>query len=180
MVEIGKERDATKEQLDKITEIEESVKNIDSKYFEYNAQYKRHTLKGINVSFKTGSSNIKDLPIAQLKQLEEIGNAILKFVDNAVSKNENVKYLLIIEGQTSRDDYMYNYELSFARALALHRYWRRDCDIKFDNNKCEIIVSGSGQWSGFREQPDIQGNLNNQRFVIHIIPKHGIIESIEN
>jgi len=137
-------------------------------------------LKNINVSFKTGSSDITNLPTEQLEQLKEVGNTILKFVDNAVEKNKNVKYMLIIEGQTSKDDFKYNYELSFVRALALHRYWRNDCDIKFDSNKCEVIISGSGQWSGFREQPDIKGNLNNQRFVIHIIPKHGIIENIDN
>jgi hypothetical protein len=135
-------------------------------------------LKNINVSFPTGSSDITQLPNAQLEQLKEVGNTILKFVDNAVEKNRNVKYLLIIEGQTSKDNFVNNYELSFARALALHRYWRRDCDIKFDNNKCEIIISGSGQWSDFREQPDIPGNIKNQRFVIHIIPKHGVIENM--
>jgi len=177
MKETERERDATKAQLEMITKIEESIKNIDPTYFEYNDKYKRHTLKNISISFPTGSSDIRQLPNDQLEQLKKVGNSILKFVDLAIEKNKNVKYMLIIEGQTSKDNYARNYELSFERALALHRYWRRDCDIKFDNDKCEIIISGSGQWSGFREDPDIPGNKKNQRFVIHIIPKHGVIEN---
>jgi flagellar motor protein MotB len=177
MKETEQERDATREQLNKIQEIEESVKNIDPTFFEYNTKYKRHTLKNINVSFPTGSSDINQLPNNQLEQLKEVGNTIVKFVDNAVGNNKDIKYMLIIEGQTSKDNYARNYELSYERALALHRFWRRDCDLIFDINTREVIISGSGQWSDFREEPDNQSNKKNQRFVIHIIPKHGIIES---
>ena len=48
-------------------------------------------------------------------------------------------------------------------------------EIKFPSN-CEIIISGSGQSSKFRNTPDIPPK--NQRFVIHILPKPGEIPNI--
>ena len=176
MVDIENERKATQAQLDKIKEIEESVRNINSEYFEYDSLYKRHTLKNIDVSFKTGSSNINDIPQKQLSRLLEVGRSIRSFVDNVTSKNSNVKYLLIIEGQSSKDFYPKNYELSYERSLALVKYWSKN-KIIFDSNNCEVIISGSGQASPFRISPDVAGNKANQRFVIHIIPKPGIIEA---
>jgi hypothetical protein len=173
MVDIENERKATQEQLDKITEMEESVKNIDSTYFHYDENFKRHTLVNIDVSFHTLSSNISDIPKNQRVKLIAAGNAINDFVNTAYQKNENVKYLLIIEGQSSRDNYEKNDELSFERALALHRFWHSS-GVKLDSQICEVMISGSGQWSQFRNQPDIPPA--NQRFVIHIIPKTGIID----
>lgn len=176
MVDIENERKATQAQLDKIKEIEESVRNINSEYFEYDSLYKRHTLKNIDVSFKTGSSNINDIPQIQLSRLLEVGRSIRSFVDDVTSTNSNVKYLLIIEGQSSKDNYPKNYELSYERSLALVNYWSKK-KIIFDSNNCEVIISGSGQASPFRVPPDVAGNKANQRFVIHIIPKPGIIEA---
>lgn len=178
LVEIEGERNANQAQLDKIKEIEESIKNINSQYFEYDSLYKRHTLKNINISFQRGSSNIIDIPEDQLNRLLEVGRSIKSFVDNAISKNSHVKYLLIIEGQSSKDNYPNNYELSYERALALIKYWSRN-QVIFDSHYCEVIISGSGQASPFRIDPDVAGNEANQRFVIHIIPKPGIIEAIK-
>ncbi|MBK9983862.1 MAG: hypothetical protein IPP15_16085 [Saprospiraceae bacterium] len=176
MVDIENERKATQAQLDKIKEIEESVKNINDQYFEYDSLYKRHTLKNINISFQTGSSNISDIPQNQLVRLLEVGRSIKSFVDNATTKNSNVKYLLIIEGQSSKDYYHNNYELSYERALNLVKYWTTN-HVIFNSHYCEVIISGSGQASRFRVYPYIAGNKSNQRFVIHIIPKPGIFEA---
>jgi len=173
---LHKRMEATQAQLDKIKEIEESVSNINSEYFEYDSLYKRHTLKNIDVSFRTGSSNINDIPQKQLSRLLEVGRSIRSFVDNVTSKTPNIKYLLIIEGQSSKDNYPRNYELSYERSLALVVYWSEN-KIIFDPNNCEVIISGSGQSSPFRISPDVAGNRANQRFVIHIIPKPGIIEA---
>jgi flagellar motor protein MotB len=171
MIDIEKERKATQEQLDKIKEIEESVKNIDQNYFEYNADFKRHTLKNIEVSFKKGSADIYDIPKYQLTKLLKAGRSIRTFVNDTVRKDKNIKYLLIVEGQASKDLYQRNFELSYERALALVKYWK-DSALNFNENNCEIIISGSGTESLFR----VQGNeAANQRFVIHIIPKIGQI-----
>jgi hypothetical protein len=172
---------ATENQLKKIKEIEESIKNINSQYFEYDSVYKRHTIKNIRVSFKDYSFNMNDIDDEQKSRLEEVGLSIKSFVDSTLKKNPSVKYLLIIEGQSSKDnyynnDYYNNDVLSYQRALSLFNYWSV-IGINFNANHCEAIISGSGQNSPFRLQPDDKYNKGNQRFVIHIIPKPGIIEA---
>jgi outer membrane protein OmpA-like peptidoglycan-associated protein len=172
--ELRQAKEATEQQLEKIQEIEESVTNIDPEYFVYDPTFKRHTLKNIDVSFATGSSDINDIPHDQLERLLRVGRVIQDFVSNALAGNRDVKYLLIIEGQSSKDNYRMNFELSYARALSLYTYWMAQ-GIRFDPSVCEAIISGSGQESPFRIQPDVVGNKDNQRFVIHIIPKIGEI-----
>jgi flagellar motor protein MotB len=167
---------ATQQELKKIKEIEESVKNINSDYFEYDPQYKRHTLKNIEISFRKESSYINDIGKDHREKLVQVGVSIKNFVQKAVKKNPNVKYLLIVEGQSSSDTYIRNSELSYERALSLVKYWKEN-GINFEKDKnCEIIISGSGDKSQFRDK----NNEKNQRFVIHIIPKPGIIESSIN
>lgn len=167
---------AKEEQIRKIEELNNSIKEIDNKYFSYDEQFKRHTLKDIEVSFNTESANIYDIEKEQLDKLLKAGQAIVRFMNRAKSKIPEAQYMLIIEGQSSKDDYRYNYELSYNRALALIKYWLSN-GVEFDTlGNCEVIISGSGQSSKFRLQPDIGKNKNNQRFVIHIIPKPGVIE----
>ena len=167
---------AKEEQIRKIEELNNSIKEIDNKYFEYDEQFKRHTLKDIEVSFNTYSSNIHDIEQEQLDKLLNAGKAIVRFMNSAKNKIPEAQYMLIIEGQSSKDYYKKNYELSYERALALIKFWSNN-GIEFASlDNCEVLISGSGQSSKFRVQPDISGNKDNQRFVIHIIPKPGIIE----
>ncbi len=174
--ELNRTANATKKQLEKIEELNNSIKEIDNKYFKYDEQFKRHTLRDIDVSFNTYSSNIQDIEKEQLDKLLKAGEAIMLFMQNAKIKIPEAQYLLIIEGQSSKDNYIKNYELSYERALALIKFWSTN-SIEFDSlGNCEILISGSGQSSKFRVQPDIRGNKDNQRFVMHIIPKPGIIE----
>ena len=174
--QLDKEVNAKEEQLRKIEELNNSIKEIDNKYFAYDEQFKRHTLKDIEVSFNIYSSNIHDIEQEQLDKLLKAGQAIVRFMNSAKSKIPEAQYMLIIEGQSSKDYYTKNYELSYERALALIKFWSRN-GIEFDSlGNCEVLISGSGQSSKFRVQPDVRGNKDNQRFVIHIIPKPGIIE----
>lgn len=174
--ELNKTANATKKQLEKIEELNNSIKEIDNKYFKYNEQFKRHSLRDIVVSFNTYSSNIHDIEIEQLDKLLKAGEAILHFMQNAKKKIPEAQYILIIEGQSSKDNYERNFELSYERALSLIKYWNAN-SIEFDSlGNCEVLISGSGQSSKFRIQPDIRGNKDNQRFVMHIIPKPGIME----
>lgn len=169
---------ATEQQLRKITELNESIEQINEDYFEYNDKFKRHTLKNISVKFRTNSSDINDIDDNDKNRLIEAGHAIQVFMKNAKNEIPEAEYLLIVEGQSSKDNYIKNYELSYARALALVKYWS-ESQIYFDDLPCEVIISGSGQSSKFRISPEtIDGVANpaNQRFVIHIIPKPGIIE----
>lgn len=166
---------AKQEQLDKITEIEQATKNIDSTYFWYSPTYKKHILK-INVNFKKGSSELKnDIDSLTLAGLKKAGISIKDFIEKISEAHPEVQYLLIIEGQASRDDYKYNYELSYKRALALKDYWEKT-GLDF-GEKCEVLISGSGDGTysgtGFMREKD---EPKNQRFLIHILPKPGIVK----
>lgn len=174
--EIEKIKEATEEQMEKINEIENAVNEIDTVYFEYNQEHKKHILK-IDVSFDVGSSNMENIPLDVRLKLLDAGNAIKNFI-SAASQKYGVKYLLIVEGQASKDDYQRNYELSYERALALVKYWEQN-SLFFNKEECELIISGSGQSGSLRVEPDTKGNSANQRFLIHIIPKPGIIEQIK-
>ena len=170
--EVEKQRAATEKQLDKINEVEKATQNIDPKYFQYRPEYKKHILR-IEVKFNTGSSTMLDMPLKTLEDLKDAGQSIEKLI--ATYSKDYIQYLLIIEGQASKDLYTRNYELSYERALALKKFWGKN-DIEFGDN-CEVLISGSGdgELSGtdfMRES--LEGN--NQRFLIHIIPKYGTIE----
>lgn len=171
--EAERRKEATERELTKIREIEESIEAIDPNFFEYNSKHKKHILK-INVQFKKGSANISDIPQEQQNQLVEAGRSISRFLKNS---SDDVRYLLVIEGQSSKDNYPGNDVLSFNRANALRHFWAQK-HIDF-SNKCEVIVSGSGQSGVMRSLPDNAFNEKNQRFLIHIIPKPGIIDRIE-
>lgn len=69
-----------------------------------------------------------------------------------------------------------NYDLSFERAYSLMKYWKDDCGINFGNN-CEVQIAGSGDGRyNIETMRDQNIEANNQRFLIHIIPKNIINE----
>lgn len=176
IVLLHKRMEATETQLQEIRKVEESTKDLDrGEYFKYRSDYKKYVLK-IQVRYPAGKSDLNDIVSddkdSQLRQLTEAGREIQHFLKT----HSEYQYILIIEGQASRDNYMYNYELSYQRALALMRFWIEDSGIIFDRN-CEILISGSGDGKldthSMRETDD---EKENQRFLIHILPKN-IFES---
>jgi outer membrane protein OmpA-like peptidoglycan-associated protein len=167
---------ATQNEINKIRNIENSIQNINKTWFEYNEQYKKHILK-IDVSFPRGKADITHIPLEKREDLYNAGLAIDKFLKKAATEyGESVKYLLIIEGQASNDGFAGNFDLSYQRALSLYKYLEenRNLDLKRDN--CEVLICGSGTQGTMRSYPDNAWNANNQRFLIHILPKPGIIE----
>ena len=162
---------ATERQLAKIKEIEEAVKGIDSTYFDYNTIYKKHVLK-ISVNFPVGISDMKSVDSITQKELEEAGKSIIKSLNKINNEYPGIQYLLVIEGQASKDSYTYNYELSYNRALSLSRFWNEK-KVDFGEN-CEVLISGSGTGGIMRDDDESK----NQRFLIHLIPKPGVIEEI--
>ena len=131
---------------------------------------------------------------ADTASLHQAGTEIKEFLD----RNESNQYLLIIEGQASRNSQKLtdaNYDWSFQRALTLMKFWKDICHIDFGAN-CEIQIAGSGDgrynfgYTGgegtdrfkqldatlMRERGSKE--VDNQRFVIHILPKN-IIEDAE-
>jgi outer membrane protein OmpA-like peptidoglycan-associated protein len=166
----NKELKAAKEELDKINEIKKSLENIDSTYFVYNKEYKKHILN-IKVGFQTNSSNMLDMNEATRIQLRDAGFA-LKRLMNTLPAADNVKYLLVIEGQASRDGAAINDELSYKRAIALRNFWFGwNPNLNSVLPNCEVVIAGSGQYGVPREEPD--NPPKNQRFLITIIPKIG-------
>jgi hypothetical protein len=165
---------ATEEELRKIKEIQESVNKIDTTYFAFNNEFKKHILK-INVEFNTGSADISNIPIRTRDELVKAGRAIHDSIYSA-NKKFDAKYLLVIEGQSSNDGFSRNYELSYQRALSLVRLWSQNNVFFNDGRICEILIAGSGASGALRAQPDDASNKKNQCFLIHIIPKPGIFK----
>ena len=164
-------------ELAKIREIQEAVEHIDPELFNYDTIYRKHILN-IQVKFASTDTNLYVNSPSVLAKLEEAGKRILNFVDelNAYRHEQGeteVKYLVIIEGQASRDAFPYNDELSYRRALSLLRFWQEK-HIDMENHKdIELILAGSGTGGVPRAKPDRPPN--NQRFLIHVIPKVGEI-----
>lgn len=171
---------STTNQLRILEEIEKSTDNIDSVYFDYNPKFKKHVVT-IKVNFDTGSSDISNIGYVTQQKLAAAGMSIQNFIKQNTEeyKDYDIQYLLIIEGQASKDNWHENYELSYKRALALKRFWD-DRNINF-GEKCEVLISGSGDGkssgTGFMRE---QIESDNQRFLIHIIPKPGIVEKVSN
>jgi len=170
------QKNATEKQLEKIQELQTAVQQLPSQYFEYQPQYKRFRLKE-QIQFPSGEANI---PTDYREYLINVGKSIFKLIynlnNNPNYKGLDIKYLVVIEGMASKDNYPYNFELSYKRALSLYRLWQ-SVGISFDPEICEIQISGSGtkgirEYSGARE-------YKNQQFLIHIIPKMGKITEKE-
>jgi hypothetical protein len=159
------------EQIDKIKEIEQATKDIDPKYFIYSEKYKKHILN-INVNFPIGVSSMNSIDAITRRQLIEAGKSIQRLIQEK-TKEYGIQYLLVIEGQASKDNYTRNYELSYERALSLSNFWMEQ-GLDFGND-CELLISGTGTGGIMRDPKE----RNNQRFLIHIIPKPGIIEAGE-
>ena len=160
-------------EIEQIKKIQESTKDLPKEYFSYNEEYEKFVLK-IECKFQVGSAIIEDYTTKE--KLKEAGIAICDFL----KKYNKNSYLLIIEGQASKDNYSLNYELSYNRAKALVEYWDSLSEIRdYFGKNCEVLIAGSGDNKidlGKKPMRDTVSEKNNQRFIIHIIPKN-IIES---
>ena len=141
------------------------------------------------MTYQTGQFELDRLaaddsnPLEAQRLRDEIfkaGVVIKQTIENLQNKEnlkQDIKYLVVIEGQASKDgynqnDYMNNNVLSYQRAWKLTEFWKsRGIDFtKMD--KCELLISGSGEKGVPRES----GNeIYNQRFLIHIVPVIGNI-----
>lgn len=194
IVLLHKRMEATEQQLEEIKKVEASTRELGrSKHFAYKSEYKKYVLD-VRCFFDATKYSLSDLQ-ADTASLHQAGIEIKEFLDRNVAN----QYLLIIEGQASRNSVRLtdaNYDYSFQRALTLMKFWKDICLIDFGAN-CEIQLAGSGDgrynfgYTGgegterfnrldstlMRERGD--NERDNQRFVIHIIPKN-IIEDAED
>lgn len=193
IVLLHKRMEATERQLEEIKKVEASTKELESsKNFAYKAEYKKYVLD-VRCFFEATKYQLTDLQ-ADTTRLHQAGMEIKEFLD----RNGTNQYLLIIEGQASRNSTRLtdaNYDYSFQRALTLMKFWKDVCMIDFGGN-CEIQIAGSGDGrynfgytggEGTARFNQLDSTLmrergekekDNQRFVIHIIPKN-IIENAE-
>ena len=111
--------------IDKADEINNATRELDtqhSQYFQYFPEFKKHKL-AVTVNFRSGSADMNSLPSSTKEDLRTTGKILQDFIIKTTQSNPHIQYLLIIEGQASKDGYAYNYELSYQRALSLKKFW---------------------------------------------------------
>ncbi|MCY3997773.1 MAG: hypothetical protein OXE55_00255 [Flavobacteriaceae bacterium] len=162
--------DATEKELQKFEEIKTAIRNLPETYFDYQPKYKRFRLnRKIRFSVLSCKINPNDYDY-----LSEVGRALSQKMKSLAimnrQLNKEVKYLLVIEGMASKDNYSKNNELSYCRARAVYDLWLSN-GVRFDSQICEVQISGSGV-EGIREYSG-RNEYRNQQVLIHIIPKWG-------
>ncbi len=161
---------ASEDQLRKIKEIQAAVKELPRRYFQYDSVYKRFSLVQ-NIEFDKGKDIIKP---KDEQYLINVGVSIRSLINSLKVKyaNLDIKYVVIIEGMASMDNYIDNFPLSYKRAWAVMKLWQRD-KIMPDQSVCEVQVAGSGT-GGIGRYPT-KDEVKNQRILIQIVPKIGRI-----
>lgn len=172
IVLLHKRMETTEAELEAIKEVQESTRDLSEDYFQFRPDYKKYVLK-VKCFFPVKQYDIQLLTESSRDSLKSAGKEIERFL----KKQSSNKYLLIIEGQASKNTAQwtdYNYQLSFERAYSLMKFWKDDCSINFGEN-CEVQITGSGDGRyNIKTMRDYPESVN-QRFLIHIIPKN-IIE----
>jgi len=172
---IIKDLATAKEELDRIKEIEKAVNNIDKRYFTYDSLNKKHILN-IQFLYPTGSAMINQISPNKRPELIEAGKAIKELILK-FPEAENIKYLVVVEGQASKDNWEGNDKLSYYRAQSLINLWEESQIGLGQLKNCELVIAGSGEKGIPRTQPDVPPA--NQRFLITIIPKIGEMKKRE-
>ena len=169
---------ATQAHIDKINEINNATKYLDQNYFVYDSIDKKHKLN-FDVKFRRDDDNIYNVSSTDIKKLTSVGLELQNFIKKASINTPEIQYLLVIEGQASRNGVEvmdYNYDLSYRRARNLKKFWDNK-NISFTYGNCEVLISGSGdgRLSGTGLMRETEESAN-QRFLIHILPKPGQIQ----
>lgn len=202
------------DEYDDILKIYSTVGEIDATdYFGYNKPYLKHLFQ-INVEYQTKEYAINRLKLDQIDVNaankkrdsivaagELIKNTIIELNNSLPDTVENnIKFLVIIEGQSSKipfneGPWRNNYTLSYLRAQYLNAFWKENGIDLNSIPRCELLISGSGEEGVPRELPNAnelrrlypadkeyykQWNLieeKNQRFLINIVPVLGNIDS---
>lgn len=200
------------DEYDDIIEVYSTVSAIDStQYFGYNEQYLKH-LFTVDVEYQTKEYRMDRLKLdltdkdsAELKRKDVIEagriikNTIEKIENNETAGSNNIKYLVVIEGQASKvpfndSDWNNNYTLSYMRAQFLDKFWKSNGIDLGSIPRCELIISGSGEGGLPRVEPNeellrsqypdskdyhkhwIEEESKNQRFLVHIVPVIGNVD----
>lgn len=208
------------DEYENIITVYSTVGSIDSTaYFSYNKEYLKH-LFTIDVEYqlkeyridklkldtidKKAADNKRDSIVEAGKLIKETilkleGSSGMGSTLHSDSISNNIKFLVVIEGQSSKikfdkDDWQNNYTLSYLRARFLHEFWKQNNIDLASIPRCELIISGSGEGGVPRVIPDVvalkskasdtndynklwnEEEGKNQRFLIHIVPVIGNID----
>ena len=207
------------DEYENIITVYSAVGSIDStEYFGYDSTFLKH-LFTVDVEYQVKEYSINKLSLDQVNpaaakakrdSIIAAGRLIQKTISQLKASGgnrNNIKFLVVIEGQSSRvkyntDDWHNNYTLSYLRAQFLNKFWIEH-GVNFASiPKCELVISGSGEAGVPRVVPDTvrlhrrypnakdykahwaAEEQKNQRFLIHIVPVIGNIdvtkEKIEN
>ena len=171
MVLLYKRMEVTENKLEEIKRVEQSTRELNKKdgYFEYNEKYEKYVLR-IDIFFPELQTNFAYLTPGCKDSLDRAGDEVVTFL----KRHQDTKYLLIVEGQASRNSPKWmdrNYSLSFERAKNLMKFWLHEKGKTFGNN-CEVQITGSGDGRLNVHSMRHPINEKNQRFLIHIIPKN--------
>ena len=199
------------DEYENIITVYSTVGSIDStKYFGYNEQYLKH-LFTVEVEYQEKEFHINKLKLdltnpeaanQKRKDIITAGNIIkqtIQKLETSDTTKNNIKFLVVIEGQASKvgfneNAWANNYTLSYLRAQYLNEFWKANGIDLNAIPKCELIISGSGEGGVPRVVPDekalrkaypnnkefwehwreVEGK--NQRFLIHIVPVIGNID----
>ncbi len=157
-----------------IIDVYSTVDAIDKTgYYAYDKQYLKHTLtvsiayqdKEYDISNKLQYDLTNKAKADQVREkIRKAGREVQNIISNLEKNSENsknIKFLIVIEGQSSKipfndNDWQNNETLSYLRAKFLKKFWtdpisdggcglfRRTSENDV-NSKCEIIVAGSGE-----------------------------------
>lgn len=168
---LGYQQHVTKQQLKIIEEVQNAVKELPREHFTYDNIYKRFSLVE-NIEFDLGSDVIKP---QYIDYLLNVGRSVQNLIQRLQSQyvGQDIRYVVVIEGMASNDNYFDNFPLSYRRAWAVYKLWKQ-YNLVPDPSVCEIQISGSGV-EGIGRFPPEQESLN-QRILIHIVPKIGEIK----
>lgn len=190
------QKKASEEQIKRLEEVQTTIEQLDTHYFEEDTINKRWNLRQVfTPKFNVYDDNINGFDsdgkaLNDTTELIKVGYSLLQVVDNLNElkeqeeyKNMNLSFLVVIEGMASKDAYNDNDALSYRRALSLYYLWHRN-NISFEASDCEVQVSGSGVRGIGRIVPPSNVSNDeakeieklNQRIVIQIVPKIGHLD----
>ncbi len=201
------------DEYENIVNVYTTVNEIDQTgAFRYDPSYLKH-LMNIEIKYQPKEYSMYKLAedVTNPSKAEKIRAAVKADGDTIMAKiskleasipdslKKNIKFLIVIEGQSSRipfneGDWRNNYTLSYLRAQFLNKFWIEQ-GLDFDKMpRCELLISGSGEEGKPRIKVDenhlrslypndseylkhwIEEEEKNQRFLVNIVPVIGNID----
>lgn len=155
------------EVLHEIEMIEDIGEVLDPTYFRYDYRWHRNSLTR-QITFPKGSADIDPGDQSWLMGAARAIQSAVHRLKTQETYGVNFTFTVLIEGRSSNDGYPLNHELSFKRALAVKRLWD-SARVFAEIDSVDLQVAGSGPDGIGREMDESQ----NQRILVHIIPKIG-------